>query len=612
MKIPRLRVTGGFLSGIDLRFDDGLNVLIGGRGAGKTTVLELMRFALGLEFADKRRMDGQQTYISAVLGKGEIVLDLLNDGIAERIVVDATGEGRRVDLRAPAVMVSQNETEAIASDPDSRLRLIDLRADVDSLETTPGAIFELTVQLQTLQAQIDQAREQSSRLPDLQAQHSLAASREAIELEKAGGKHPAMNEELREIETGLVDADRLRSRIAYLLEQVQRGEVLTTELGSLAVELTDSSNGLPTTIVASANQVVLSLRKSRDDIEKSFAALRTEASSENALLANREQAGRLAAEPLRTELMSSRTELAQLTTEVGTLNREIERLTNLAEQVSVLRSTQATVRASRGAMLEKRENSREDLYSARLAVAESVNSRLANRVTIALDHYGDTRAFRTFLTTQLKNKGLQYSALIDSILAAYLPLNLLRVLEERDGVAVSKKLKIPQERADRLIDALYDADALGQLANIEAADLVDYRLRDGHELKSVEHLSTGQKCAVTLPILLTDFERTLLLDQPEDHLDNAYLVTNVVSALNERTASGAQTIVATHNANIPVLGNAGMVIALDSDGSQGHVTGMGNIDDLDVVRTISKVMEGGAEAFRRRAEFYRSHGLAIN
>lgn len=611
MKISRLRITGGFLEGLDLRFNDGLNVLIGGRGAGKTTVLELMRFALSLQFADKRRLSGQQQYISAVLGRGEIVLDLMNDGVSERIVVDASGEGRRGDLGAPAVMVSQNETEAIASDADSRLKLIDLRADVEPLETTPGAVSELTSQLHALQVQVDQALEQSARLPELESQQARAALREATELQKAGGEHLVKNERLRELERGLVETGRLRSRIVYLLAQVERGKRLTAELGALALEIDESSDDLPAEVRGYATAVIAKLQHGRTEIEKSFSDLRRAASDEQASVDARDQIGRLAAEPIRTELMASRSELAQLTSEVGTLNREIERLKNLAEQVSALRSTQATLRATRSVLLDKREESREALYSARLAVANSVNSRLGNRVTIALDHYSDTRSFRSFLASRLKNKGLQYSALIDSILATYLPLNLLRVLEDRDGSALATKLQIPLERADRLIEALYDPEALGQLANVEAGDLVDYRLRDGHELKSVENLSTGQKCAVTLPILLTDFERTLLLDQPEDHLDNAYLVTNVVAALNERTTSGAQTIVATHNANIPVLGNAGKVIALDSDGSRGFVTAMGNIDDQDVVEAISKVMEGGAAAFRRRAEFYASHGLAV-
>ena len=118
-----------------------------------------------------------------------------------------------------------------------------------------------------------------------------------------------------------------------------------------------------------------------------------------------------------------------------------------------------------------------------------------------------------------------------------------------------------------LIEHLDRKEVLAGLAEISLRDSVDFRLRDGSVDKSVDLLSTGQKCAVTLPIILSEQERTLILDQPEDHLDNAYLVKNVVAGLVARSRNGAQTIVATHNANIPVLGSAENVVVLTSDGS---------------------------------------------
>jgi hypothetical protein len=46
--VLKLRVTGGFLDGTELEFADGLNCIIGGRGTGKTTALEFLRFGFGL------------------------------------------------------------------------------------------------------------------------------------------------------------------------------------------------------------------------------------------------------------------------------------------------------------------------------------------------------------------------------------------------------------------------------------------------------------------------------------------------------------------------------------------------------------------------------------
>lgn len=140
------------------------------------------------------------------------------------------------------------------------------------------------------------------------------------------------------------------------------------------------------------------------------------------------------------------------------------------------------------------------------------------------------------------------------------------------------------------------------------ADSVDFRLRDGSIDKSVDELSTGQKCAVTLPIVLSERDRTLILDQPEDHLDNAFLVKNIVSGLDMRRIEGAQTIVATHNANIPVLGAADNVIVLSSNGQYGNVEVQERFEYPAIVEKITSLMEGGHDAFARRSAFYSEHG----
>ena len=142
---------------------------------------------------------------------------------------------------------------------------------------------------------------------------------------------------------------------------------------------------------------------------------------------------------------------------------------------------------------------------------------------------------------------------------------------------------------------------------VRLKDRVDFRLRDGSVDKSIDELSTGQKCAVVLPIVLSEQMRTLILDQPEDHLDNAFLVTNVIGGLDTRRQSGAQTIIATHNANIPVLGEAENVIVLTSDGQAGTVAVQGPFDTDTVVDNITRLMEGGREAFARRSAFYAQH-----
>ncbi|ALB24671.1 aTPases involved in DNA repair (plasmid) [Piscirickettsia salmonis] len=93
------------------------------------------------------------------------------------------------------------------------------------------------------------------------------------------------------------------------------------------------------------------------------------------------------------------------------------------------------------------------------------------------------------------------------------------------------------------------------------------------------------------------------MDQPEDHLDNEYIAGTLIKSLTER-ANKAQTIVSSHNANIPVLGQANRVVSLESNGKKGFVKYAGSIEDDAIRDMIESIMEGGKEAFATRADFY--------
>src|SRR2546430_14366174 len=68
MVIERMQVEEGFLDGLDLVFTPGLNVLIGPRGSGKTSVLELLRFCFGVEAFTQKAGRAAQEHALSVLG----------------------------------------------------------------------------------------------------------------------------------------------------------------------------------------------------------------------------------------------------------------------------------------------------------------------------------------------------------------------------------------------------------------------------------------------------------------------------------------------------------------------------------------------------------------
>ena len=136
---------------------------------------------------------------------------------------------------------------------------------------------------------------------------------------------------------------------------------------------------------------------------------------------------------------------------------------------------------------------------------------------------------------------------------------------------------------------------------VDLDDLPRIELNDNGVYKNSSGLSTGQKCTAILPILLFDSANPLLVDQPEDNLDNRYVYECIVESVKKVKAK-RQLIFVTHNPNIPVLGDAELVIVMQSDGSQGGVRKSGNVDNCK--REIVDLLEGGADAFRLRGERY--------
>lgn len=150
------------------------------------------------------------------------------------------------------------------------------------------------------------------------------------------------------------------------------------------------------------------------------------------------------------------------------------------------------------------------------------------------------------------------------------------------------------------------------LENLSAArrrDLAALRCRDHYvielsmddgEYRPLDDLSGGQRVSVLLALLLeTNDSRPLVIDQPEDELDNQFLFTTVLPAL-KRLKGRRQIIVATHNANVVVNGDADQVIQLKATATKGHVAQAGAIEEPAVRDAIVRTVDGGDEAFRLR------------
>ena len=123
-----------------------------------------------------------------------------------------------------------------------------------------------------------------------------------------------------------------------------------------------------------------------------------------------------------------------------------------------------------------------------------------------------------------------------------------------------------------------------------------------HERALAKH-SSGQKASAMLLFILNQKDNDLvIIDQPEDDLDNQTIYSDVIKLIR-RLKPNTQFIFATHNANFPVLGDAEMVISCNYSNEQIQTTS-GSIDHSEVQKCVVNVMEGGEEAFQIRKEVY--------
>jgi hypothetical protein len=134
---------------------------------------------------------------------------------------------------------------------------------------------------------------------------------------------------------------------------------------------------------------------------------------------------------------------------------------------------------------------------------------------------------------------------------------------------------------------------------------------DKPQFVPLKRLSTGQKATALLCLLLLESDAPLVIDQPEDDLDNRFISEYIVPKMKQEKRR-RQFLFASHNANIPVLGDAELIVGLaaESDDDTGALSGVlkperpGAIDNEPVRKLVGEILEGGKDAFVVRRQKY--------
>lgn len=184
-------------------------------------------------------------------------------------------------------------------------------------------------------------------------------------------------------------------------------------------------------------------------------------------------------------------------------------------------------------------------------------------------------------------------------------INLKLLIEDFRSIRLEKNTKwIYTAKFKTIIKQLNDE----QIANLdfllpEDELRVTYRPNGSKKYKLLANASAGQRTSAILAFILTEGKAPLILDQPEDDLDNKLIYELIVERLKE-TKENRQMIVVTHNANIPVNGDSEMIIAMNSTSNKVKINIVGTLENVEIKQEICDIMEGGDVAFKLRAEKY--------
>jgi hypothetical protein len=605
---------GGFLDGAAFPLNPELNALIGGKGTGKSTVIESIRFVFGLEARTKEAIAASHALRENALRSGTKVSLLVDTGppAARRYVIERTAPhapvvrdelGQPLPELEPQHLIlpdvyGQKEVFEVAQNTKARLGLLDAFA-TEELREVLERESEL---LERAEANARLILETRRRKDDADAKLSEIGNLEAW---RTRFREAGFEDRLRE--RRLLDREgRLLESFDVILLDAERGlSRLETDRPAASAEVRSEAEPLPNADLLERATKLLTAVTDRWDA--TIGELRAELASarEHLGTVRGEWESRRAARA--AEFDRALRELQERMPDVDPeryldVERRIEQLTPLRAAVVELKARLDAALEDRVKLAIELEDVRGAKHRVRQRAAERLTRATEDNVKVELAHRADRQEFvdrLAALKTGARADGLR--RMVDA--ADFSPAAFARRV--REGALVGQ-YGLPDGQAS-LLERAISEDALLDLDVVEFRDQVsiglDVGLAGAREYRPLDKLSPGQKSTAVLLLIMQASDAPLLIDQPEDDLDNRFIYDDVVKRLRA-AKSRRQFMVATHNANIPVLGDAEQIVVLDASDRGGRVVARGAIDRSDVRDAAELILEGGEEAFARRREKY--------
>jgi hypothetical protein len=360
-------------------------------------------------------------------------------------------------------------------------------------------------------------------------------------------------------------------------------------------DILSDANGILEHLANDMNRIAAEIKQSIENAETSLGEIRMR-------WEERKKAVMEAYEAILRELQKSKIDGEEFIR----LRRQIEELRPLKERQARLQRDLKEHETERRNLLSEWEDVKAEEFRNIERAAKKVNSKLEGSVLVEVAAGGNREPLAQLLRDQIGGRLSEAIETLTKSTEFSLPIFASACRGGRE--ALSRQFNIPPSQSERIAQA--KPDVIMQVEELELPPTTAIKLNVAADDQSpmwqtLEDLSTGQKATAVLLLLLLESSAPLVVDQPEDDLDNRFISDGIVPKMREEKRR-RQFIFATHNANIPVLGDAELIVGLTAYGeadqgkaklSQEH---MGSIDTRLVRELVEEVLEGGKDAFEMR------------
>lgn len=594
--IESISFQGGKFDGQTIMFSCELNTLIGIRGSGKSSVLEVVRYVLGLPV----QMDKEykESLVKNVFGSG---------GKATLSVIDKHGKrysvsrifGERIsvldendnDLNINPISLfdgvqyfGQKDLSGSADHENGLLEKL-ISGRIGKPSNLDSCVNELVRTVERL-LDVSKIPQQMTEVTTLQTEleHKLSIFEEkgvAEKLKKQSG-----------YATDTTKLDAVKNRIDAILRDI-RNAFSKNAVASNALD--GYSSDFNKDILDDVSAVLSLIDAQLTQIGSCIAEIEKQCSCMEDIISHlKERTDSLADEfaEIKRDIKDETLDVDSFVRMTAELQKTKEKLKQLSEEAS----SKSKIEASFTKAIRKRNDALSMTYNDYKAETERINQK-QTELRIEITFKGDREGFKSQLKNDFKGTGIsdaKYQAISDAFT------DYAAIIEDWI-ICDGNKLKsiVTSGEYVKLEDKL--RNQYEELLSRQVENKVDMYYHG----KLLRQHSIGQRASALILFILTQDDNDIIfIDQPEDDLDNKVIYDEVITAIKQKKPY-MQFIFATHNANIPVLGDSERVLVVEFRETKIDVA-QGNIDLDSTHKQIVDIMEGGKEAFDKRQLIYTS------